>query len=171
GVYKHTYTFKAGFSTSRGLMIFGLNNAAETTAGFYLSEWKLEEGDVATPYQESLTGNNIISQINADETSMVISSSKLSITADDINIDGKTIQIGSNPAITDLKSDVSSASGLASRAKTQADAARNGNNVVNSINNTGTTVTISGSKIDLVGDVNMVSGRVRVRQLTATSGG
>lgn len=90
GVYKHTYTFTADFTTSRGLMIFGLNNAAETTAGFYLSEWKLEEGDVATPYQEKLSGNNIISQINADETSMVISSSKLSITADDINIDGKT---------------------------------------------------------------------------------
>src|SRR5699024_10080011 len=80
GVHKHTYTFKADFTTSRGLMIFGLNNSAETTAGFYLSEWKLEEGDVATPYQERLTGNNIISQINADETSMVISSSKVSIT-------------------------------------------------------------------------------------------
>lgn len=153
GVHKHTYTFKADFSTKRGLMIFGLNNSAETSNGFYLSEWKLEEGDVATPYQEKLTGNNIISQINADETSMVISSSKVSITADDINIDGKTIQIGSNPAITELKSDVSSASGLASTAKTQADAARVGSNIANSINNASTSVRIMGDHINLTGNV------------------
>lgn len=151
GVYKHTYTFKADFTTSRGLMIFGLNNAAETTAGFYLSEWKLEEGDVATPYQEKLSGNNIISQINADETSMVISSSKVSITADDINIDGKTIQIGSNPAITSLKSDVTSASGLASTAKTQADAARDGDNIANSINSSSNATRVQGSRIIING--------------------
>src|SRR5699024_2675859 len=148
GVYKHTYTFEANFSTSRGLMIFGLNNSAETSKGFYLSEWKLEEGDVATPYQERLTGNNIISQINADETSMVISSSKVSITADDINIDGKTIQIGSNPAITSLKDDVNDAQSTASSAKTQADAARNGNNIVKSINSAPTTVRIMGDHIN-----------------------
>ena len=157
GVYKHTYTFKADFSTNRGLMIFGLNNSSETSNGFYLSEWKLEEGDVATPYQERLTGNNIISQINADETSMVISSSKVSITADDINIDGKTIQIGSNPAITELKSDVSSASGLASTAKTQADAARVGSNIANSINKASTSVRITGDHINLTGNVTFES--------------
>lgn len=153
GVYKHTYTFTADFTTSRGLMIFGLNNAAETTAGFYLSEWKLEEGDVATPYQERLSGNNIISQINADETSMVISSSKVSITADDINIDGKTIQIGSNPAITSLKTDVNDAQSTASTAKTQADAARVGSNIANSINNAPTSVRIMGDHINLTGNV------------------
>lgn len=164
-VYKHTYTFTAEFSTSRGLMIFGLNNAPETTSGFYLSEWKLEEGDVATPYQERLTGNNIISQINADETSMVISSSKVSITADDINIDGKTIQIGSNPAITGLKNDVNDAQSTASdadsrarAARNQADAARNGNNVVNSINNSGTTVNISGDRINIDGTQIQLGG-------------
>ena len=161
GVYKHTYTFKANFTTNRGLMIFGLNNSAETTNGFYLSEWKLEEGDVATPYQERLTGNNIISQINADETSMVISSSKVSITADDINIDGKTIQIGSNPAITELKSDVSSASGLASTAKTQADAARVGSNIANSINNASTSVRIMGDHINLDGNVTFSNTAAR----------
>lgn len=171
GVYKHTYTFKADFTTSRGLMIFGMNNTAETTAGFYLSEWKLEEGDVATPYQERLTGNNIISQINADETSMVISSSKVSITADDINIDGKTIQIGSNPAITSLKSDVNDAQSTASTAKTQADAARNGNNVVNSINNSGTSVSISGEKISLTGTAEFNSAFGSDRGITAISGG
>lgn len=153
GVYKHTYTFKADFSTNRGLMIFGLNNSAETSNGFYLSEWKLEEGDVATPYQERLTGNNIISQINADETSMVISSAKVSITADDINIDGKTIQIGSNPAIKSLKDDVNDAQSTASTAKTQADAARVGSNIANSINNASTSVRIMGDHINLTGNV------------------
>lgn len=153
GVYKHTYTFKANFTTNRGLMIFGLNNSAETSNGFYLSEWKLEEGDVATPYQERLTGNNIISQINADETSMVISSAKVSITADDINIDGKTIQIGSNPAITSLKDDVNDAQSTASTAKTQADAARVGSNIANSINNASTSVRIMGDHINLTGNV------------------
>ena len=153
GVHKHTYTFKADFSTNRGLMIFGLNNSAETSNGFYLSEWKLEEGDVATPYQERLTGNNIISQINADETSMVISSSKVSITADDINIDGKTIQIGSNPAIKSLKDDVNDAQSTASTAKTQADAARVGSNIANSINNASTSVRITGDHINLTGNV------------------
>ena len=153
GVYKHTYTFKADFSTNRGLMIFGLNNSAETSNGFYLSEWKLEEGDVATPYQERLTGNNIISQINADETSMVISSAKVSITADDINIDGKTIQIGSNPAIKSLKDDVNDAQSTASTAKTQADAARVGSNIANSINKASTSVRITGDHINLTGNV------------------
>lgn len=171
GVYKHTYTFTADFTTSRGLMIFGLNNSAETSNGFYLSEWKLEEGDVATPYQERLTGNNIISQINADNTSMVISSEKLSITAADINIDGKTIQIGSNPAITSLKSDVTDAHGAASSAQTQADLARNGNNIVNSINRGGTTVNISGEKISLTGTAEFNSAFGKNRGITAISGG
>lgn len=150
-VYKHTYTFKAEFTSIYGLMIFGLRNTAEAQAGWYLSEWKLEEGEVATPYQEHLSGNNIISQINADDTSMVISSSKLSITADDINIDGKTIQIGSNPAIRTLRDDVSDASGLANQAKDQADAARVPNNVARAINES--TVRITGDHINLDGNV------------------
>lgn len=92
-IYKMTYTFKAPFSGNDCFMFFGINNRAETTAGIYISEWKLEKSATATPYTVEMRGDNIVSQINADNSSMRIASNKLSIDASDLKIDAQNIDL------------------------------------------------------------------------------
>lgn len=92
-VYRMTYTFKAPWSANDVFIFFGLSNSAEAAAGFYVSEWKMEEGPVATGYYEELRGDSIISQINADDNSMRISAEKLSIDASQLKIDAANINL------------------------------------------------------------------------------
>src|SRR5699024_6968339 len=75
-------------------------------------------------------------------------------TANDIAIDGKTINIGSNPAITGLNSDVRDA-------QSQADAARVGSNIADSINDASTSVRIMGDHINLDGNVTFENTAAR----------
>lgn len=175
-VYKYIFTFTPDFGGSNTYMFFGMRNRAESRAGYYLSEWKLEAGDQASPYNENYASkDHIIAAINMDKSGTKISGDMVSITANDINIDGKTINIGSNPAITGLKtsvgnaqgaatsalSDASAAGAKAAAARNQANAARDGANIADSINSAATTVRIMGDHINLDGNVTFENTAAR----------
>lgn len=175
-VYKYIFTFTPDFGGSNTYMFFGMSNKIESRLGYYLSEWKLEAGDQASPYNENYASkDHIISAINADTSGVMISGDKVSISANDISIDGKTINIGSNPAITSLKtgvgnaqstassalSDASTADSRARAARNQADAARVGSNIADSINEASTTVRIMGDHINLTGNVTFENTEAR----------
>ena len=102
GVYKHIYTFKSPFTASDTMMFFGLSNEVENRVGYYLSEWKLEEGEGVTAYTENFVAdNNIITSINLTEEDATISGSKINLVGD-VNItNGRTVI--SNAFINDAK--------------------------------------------------------------------
>ena len=182
GTHRFEWKFTANWDSDEASILLGARvpERWQTTDAkwFRFAQPMLQAGNQFSGYQLSprdvTTNNQIISAINMDKSSMKISSDKLSISAKDISIDGKTIDISSNSSVTSLKKDVTAASNAADAAHDQADRARNGNNIAASLNLKGTTTTINGSKIDLVGDVSMVNGRTRIKTLdfnTATASG
>lgn len=157
-VYKYVFTFEVPFTSNNDTVMFmGFNNSSENRLGYYLSEWKLEEGTEATAHQdEYATKEDLISQINLDDSGVSIQGNKIDITGDEINI-GKSSSLKLSTAVD--------------RAQTQADSARNGNNVISSINNDGTTRKMSGARINLYGDAHFNSAMGSSRGITAISGG
>src|SRR5699024_2194679 len=172
-VYKYIFTFTPNFGGKNAYMFFGFSNKNETTKCYYLSEWKLEAGDQASPYVEDYASKDyIIAAINMDKSGTRISGDKVSISAEDIELDGKSIDIGDNKHIKSLRQQVGTVEGIANAAegaaetargeaseadsraraaRTQADAATVGNNIVNSLNSSETTVNIAADKINLSG--------------------
>lgn len=145
-------------------VLFGGMAEPKTYSYFYFTQPQLEKGEIPTGYspatydsnerwsqikqtQDSITSevgkkvgvNEIISRINQSPEQIEIDASKISIKAEDIGINGRTINISSNPSITSLNSSVS--------------AARDGKNIVDSINLTSSAVRIKGDSINLDGNV------------------
>lgn len=81
-VYRYVYTFDVPWTSNEDTVMFmGMNNASENSRGYYLSEWKLEEGTEATAYDEELASKqDLISQVNLDSSGVNISGNKISLT-------------------------------------------------------------------------------------------
>src|SRR5699024_3058529 len=81
-VYRYVYTFDVPWTSNNDTVMFmGMNNASENSRGYYLSEWKLEEGTEATAYDEELASKqDLISQVNLDSSGVNISGNKISLT-------------------------------------------------------------------------------------------
>lgn len=79
-VYKYEFTFVCPFTSNDTVMFFGFNNSSENNRGYYLSEWKLEEGTEATAYTEDhATKQDLISQINMDDSGVQIQGNQIDI--------------------------------------------------------------------------------------------
>jgi len=79
-----------------------------------------------------------------------------------VKIGADIINLSSNSEFTKLRN-------TANNAKDEAEKARDGKNIVASINLAGSDTKITGSHIDLIGDVSMVNGKVRIAMLKSAN--
>lgn len=160
---RYKITFTSTF-TGRAKILIGHTIPADEYSYFYITQPQLVKGSMITSFTPSFgdsyakwseikqTTDNISTEVGKKVgTNEIISrinqsAEKISINANKINISGASINIGANPAITGLKSSVRDA-------QSQADAARVGSNIANSINKASTSVRITGDHINLTGNV------------------